>query len=99
MTCGALAGEVLVLEADGNREVEARVDGLPFSIDWLRDGRLVATTPGWGGGRPGPGAVWLDRATLQRDRGRCRWQGVGGHARLDAVGGAAARDGGGRAAR
>jgi len=37
---------VLVFDADGNREVVARVDGLPFSIDWLPDGRLVATTPG-----------------------------------------------------
>src|SRR5262245_18085522 len=40
------AGEVLAFDADGNREVAARVEGLPFSIDWLPDGRLVATTPG-----------------------------------------------------
>jgi sugar lactone lactonase YvrE len=44
--CDWLAGEVLVFDADGGREVVARVDGLPFSIDWLPDGRLVATTPG-----------------------------------------------------
>ena len=44
--CDWMAGEVLVFDADGNREVVARVDGLPFSIDWLPDGRLVATTPG-----------------------------------------------------
>ena len=44
--CDWLAGEVLVFDADGNREVVARVEGLPFSIDWLPDGRLVATTPG-----------------------------------------------------
>ena len=44
--CDWLAGEVLVFDADGNREVVARVEGMPFSIDWLADGRLVATTPG-----------------------------------------------------
>ncbi len=43
--CDWLAGEVLAFDADANREVVARVDGLPFSIDWLPDGRLVATTP------------------------------------------------------
>ena len=44
--CDWLAGEVLAFDADANREVVARVEGLPFSIDWLPDGRLVATTPG-----------------------------------------------------
>jgi sugar lactone lactonase YvrE len=44
--CDWLAGEVLVFDADGSREVVARVAGLPFSIDWLGDGRLVVTTPG-----------------------------------------------------
>ena len=44
--CDWLAGEVLVFDADGTREVVARVEGMPFSIDWLPDGRLVATTPG-----------------------------------------------------
>ena len=44
--CDWLAGEVLVFDSDANREVVARVDGLPFSIDWLPDGQLVATTPG-----------------------------------------------------
>ncbi|MET0324895.1 MAG: SMP-30/gluconolactonase/LRE family protein, partial [Ilumatobacteraceae bacterium] len=39
-----LAGEVLRFGADDEREVVARVDGLPFSIDWLPDGRLVTTT-------------------------------------------------------
>jgi sugar lactone lactonase YvrE len=43
--CDWLAGEVLAFDADGSREVVARVDGLPFSIAWLPDGRLVATTP------------------------------------------------------
>jgi sugar lactone lactonase YvrE len=43
--CDWLAGEVLVFDADGNRDVVARIEGLPFSIDWLPDGRLVATTP------------------------------------------------------
>jgi sugar lactone lactonase YvrE len=44
--CDWLAGEVLVFDADANRDVVARLEGLPFSIDWLADGRLVAATPG-----------------------------------------------------
>jgi sugar lactone lactonase YvrE len=44
--CDWMAGEVLVFDADGNRDVVARVEGMPFSIDWLPDGRLVVTTPG-----------------------------------------------------
>ena len=43
--CDWLAGEILTFDADGNRDVVSRVEGLPFSIDWLPDGRLVATTP------------------------------------------------------
>lgn len=43
--CDWMAGEVLAFQENGDREVKARIDGLPFSIDWLRDGRLVATTP------------------------------------------------------
>ncbi len=43
--CDWLAGEVLVFDADANREVVARVEGMPFSIDWLPDGRLLVTTP------------------------------------------------------
>jgi sugar lactone lactonase YvrE len=43
--CDWLAGEVLAFSGSGEREVVARVEGLPFSIDWLPDGRLVATTP------------------------------------------------------
>jgi sugar lactone lactonase YvrE len=42
--CDWLAGEVLSFSADGTRHVEARVDGLPFSIDWLPDGRMLTTT-------------------------------------------------------
>lgn len=42
--CDWLAGEVLAFGPDGAREVVARVDGLPFSIDWLPDGQLVTTT-------------------------------------------------------
>ena len=42
--CDWLAGEVLVFSPTGEREVRARVEGLPFSIDWLPDGRLVTTT-------------------------------------------------------
>jgi sugar lactone lactonase YvrE len=43
--CDWLAGEVLAFDAGGSRDVVARVDGLPFSIDWLPDGRLVVSTP------------------------------------------------------
>jgi sugar lactone lactonase YvrE len=43
--CDWIAGEVLVFDAGGNRSVVARVEGLPFSIDWLPDGRLLITTP------------------------------------------------------
>jgi len=43
--CDWLAGEILAFDPAGQREVVGRVDGLPFSIDWLPDGRLVATTP------------------------------------------------------
>jgi sugar lactone lactonase YvrE len=42
--CDWLAGEVLSYDDAGVRTVEHRVDGLPFSIDWLPDGRLVMTT-------------------------------------------------------
>src|SRR5215203_5376698 len=88
--CDWMAGEVLVFDADGDSDVVARVEGLPFSIDWLPDGRLVATHAARVGGRAGPGAVWRGRAALQRNRRGCRWPGVGGHAGLDAVGGAQA---------
>jgi sugar lactone lactonase YvrE len=44
--CDWLAGEVLAFDEAGRREVVARIEGLPFSIDWLPDGRLVATTNG-----------------------------------------------------
>src|SRR5881227_564005 len=54
--CDWLAGEVLVFDADGSREVVARVAGLPFSIDWLDDGRLVVTTPGG----VAAGRAWVD---------------------------------------
>jgi len=43
--CDWVAGEVLRFDGAGGREVVTRVDGLPFSIDWLPDGRLIATTP------------------------------------------------------
>ena len=43
--CDWIAGEVLAFDADGSGEVITRVDGLPFSIDWLGDGRLLVTTP------------------------------------------------------
>jgi sugar lactone lactonase YvrE len=43
--CDWIAGEVLAFDSEGTREVMARVDGLPFSIDWLPDGQLLMTTP------------------------------------------------------
>ena len=43
--CDWLAGEVLAFDLDGNREVVTRVEGLPFSIDWLPDDQLLITTP------------------------------------------------------
>ncbi len=43
--CDWMAGEILTFDGAGAREVVARVEGMPFSIDWLPDGRLVATTP------------------------------------------------------
>jgi sugar lactone lactonase YvrE len=43
--CDWVAGDVLVFDSEANREVRARVEGMPFSIDWLPDNRLVMTTP------------------------------------------------------
>lgn len=43
--CDWLAGRVLVFDADGNRGAVAAVAGMPFSIDWLPDGRMVVCTP------------------------------------------------------
>ena len=42
--CDWVAGEVLAFDAAGQREVMLRVAGLPFSIDWLPDGRAVLAT-------------------------------------------------------
>jgi sugar lactone lactonase YvrE len=42
--CDWRAGEVLRFASDGTREVVTRVEGLPFSIDWLPDDRLVVST-------------------------------------------------------
>ncbi|HEY1715788.1 MAG TPA: hypothetical protein VGG07_22995 [Solirubrobacteraceae bacterium] len=41
--CNWGAGEVLAVGTDGTREIVARVaeQALPFSIDWLPDGRLL----------------------------------------------------------
>ena len=93
--CDWLAGEVLAFSAAGEREVAARFEGLPCSIDWLPDGRLVRHDQ-----RPGV-VTGAERAPygpagrgLQRDRGGRGRELPGGHARLDAVGGVAARGGG-----
>ena len=51
--CDWLSGEIVVFESDGRRDVVARVDGLPFSIDWLPGGDLLVTTSN--GVMTGPG--------------------------------------------
>ena len=48
-----VAGEALTFDDDGNRKVARTVPWLPFSIDWLPDGRLVVTS---GSGRQ----VWRE---------------------------------------
>src|SRR5256714_1585931 len=42
--CDWLAGEVLAFDASGTRETVARVEGLPFSIEWLPDGRMLVAS-------------------------------------------------------
>jgi sugar lactone lactonase YvrE len=37
---------VVAVDLDGRREVILEVDALPFSIDWLSDGRLLIAGPG-----------------------------------------------------
>jgi sugar lactone lactonase YvrE len=41
-----VAKEVVAVDLDGRREVILEVDALPFSIDWLGDGRLLVAGPG-----------------------------------------------------
>ena len=41
--CDWVAGEVLSFDPSGERRVELTVPGLPFSVDWLPDGRTVLT--------------------------------------------------------
>src|SRR3954447_26537249 len=43
--CDWMAGEVLSFDLTGERRVESTMQGLPFSIDWLPDGRAVLTSP------------------------------------------------------
>ena len=42
--CDWVAGEVLSFDATGERRVELTMTGLPFSVDWLPDGRTVLTS-------------------------------------------------------
>jgi sugar lactone lactonase YvrE len=42
--CDWGTGEVVVVDAEGAREVVARTQGMPFCIDWLPDGRLLVIT-------------------------------------------------------
>src|SRR5437763_13779917 len=84
--CDWLAGEVLVFDADGSREVVARVAGLPFSIDWLDDGRLVVTTPGGVVAGPGLEPYGATGQPFNEIVVDARRPGVGGHAGFDAVG-------------
>ncbi|MCU1502574.1 MAG: gluconolaconase, partial [Ilumatobacteraceae bacterium] len=39
------AGEVIALDVEGRSEVVTRVDGFPFCIDFLPDGRLLIVSP------------------------------------------------------
>ncbi len=41
--CDWVAGEVLSYDAAGRGTVELTMTGLPFSVDWLPDGRTVLT--------------------------------------------------------
>lgn len=43
--CDWLAGHVLSFGEEGDRRVEMTVEGMPFSIDWLPDGRALLTGP------------------------------------------------------
>ena len=42
--CDWVAGEVLPYDAAATRESRLPMTGLPFSVDWLPDGRTVLTT-------------------------------------------------------
>jgi sugar lactone lactonase YvrE len=42
--CDWLAGEVVTIDSGGHIDVVRRVEGLPFSVDWLPDGREIYTT-------------------------------------------------------
>lgn len=84
-----LAGEVLVF--DGEREVVARIDGLPFSIDWLPNGELVATTPNGVVTGVDLTPYGATGSAVQRDRRRPGWPGVGEHAGCASRRGVAAR--------
>lgn len=42
--CDWLAGEILTFDRAGNRQVMRMMTGLPFSIDWLPDQRMVVTS-------------------------------------------------------
>lgn len=42
--CDWLAGEVRTIDDAGRSSVVRRIEGLPFSVDWLPDGREVYTT-------------------------------------------------------
>jgi sugar lactone lactonase YvrE len=43
--CDWVAGEVLSFDTTGGRRVELTMAGLPFSVDWLPDGRTLLTCP------------------------------------------------------
>ncbi|MEO7350415.1 MAG: SMP-30/gluconolactonase/LRE family protein [Marmoricola sp.] len=42
--CDWVAGQVLSFDPAGERRVELTMSGLPFSVDWLPDGRTVLTS-------------------------------------------------------
>ena len=54
------AHEIVVVDTEGQRETNATVDSLPFSIDWLPDARLLVLV-----GREAKLRVQTDAGTLQ----------------------------------
>ena len=71
--CDWVAGEVLSFDETGERRVELTMKGLPFSVDWLPDGRTVLTSAEGVVTADEDGTLTPyggDRAGLERDRRR-----------------------------
>ena len=84
--CDWVAGEVVSFDESGSRRVELVMSGLPFSVDWLPDGRTVLTSSegvvtadadgaltAYGAGGRGWNEIVVDgRGQHLRQRGRVR---------------------------